>query len=217
MLLRPRRGRRVVSGAEQAGGLTGLAGPQAEEPALGEGRRVDGLRRIGQRGIDLEHLAVDRRVDIGGCLGGLDHHAGLARAHLAAGLGQVDIDQFAQRILGMEGDADGDGAVAVVAQPLVAGGVAEVCGVVHGGLLGGRGRVATAWRPPVREPPLSVCLRHSASAARAGRGQPVSFGEAAATAGAGARLLSRESKLRQSFCLRVFGAIHLRRHPRCRG
>ena len=178
---------RVGAGVEQRVDLRRIGRPHPEQPAVGVGRFVDRLRGLGERRIHCQHLAGHWRVDVGGRLGRLDDDAGFTLRELAADFGQFDVDQFAERVLGVKSDAHRRGAVGFEAKPLVRRGVAEIGGVVQG-----RAPKAAASRPVVdRKPPLSVCLRHSAPApART----PVSFGEActAVSRPAARSLLSRE-------------------------
>ena len=80
---------------------------------------VDQLRRGAQRLVRGDHLARHRAVDVGGRLHGLDDGGGAALGQRAADFRHFDEHQVAERTLRVIGDADGDGAVAFDAGPLV--------------------------------------------------------------------------------------------------
>ena len=54
----------VVIGAEQFVELVGIGQLHHEQPAVAVGILVDGFRLVGQRGVDLDHLAADRRIHV---------------------------------------------------------------------------------------------------------------------------------------------------------
>jgi hypothetical protein len=64
-------------------------------------------------------------VNLGGGFGGLDNGAISRPRDARADRGQLDIDEVAELVGGDSGDADGDGAVAVIGDPLVRLGVLE--------------------------------------------------------------------------------------------
>ena len=83
---------------------------------------------VDQLGLVLEllvaghHGAADRGVDLGDALGRLDLAERLARLHRGARLGQLDVDDVAERVLRVVGDADPDRADGCGARdPLVLG------------------------------------------------------------------------------------------------
>ena len=98
-------------------GLIGVAGRlQANNPALAVRIRVDFLGVVGEFRVDRDDLAVERRIDIGCRLHGLDHgHFALGVEFLPI-LGQFDIDQVAKRRLRVIGNADGHAAVVLALQ-----------------------------------------------------------------------------------------------------
>ena len=84
-------------------------------------------------GVARHDFAAHRAVDVGGRLDGLDDRAGLAGGDATAGLGRLDEHEVAERLLGVVGDADRDGAVGLEARPLVGLEEAQVGGnVAHG-------------------------------------------------------------------------------------
>src|SRR5215831_20159411 len=109
----------------------GVVGLHAEHPG-GERVGVDLLGRIAQRGVGGDHLARERRIDVGGGLHRLHHAHGLAGLHLAANRGRLHEHDVAELLLRVVGDADRHGAVALAAHPFVGLGVAQVGGKFHG-------------------------------------------------------------------------------------
>ena len=103
----------------QVGGQ--IAWLDLEEPGI-VGALVDDFRRVFERAIHLDYLAADRRQHI---LRRLDRlHGGrlLAGRDRFAHFRQVHVDDVAQCILGVVGDADDDD-VALDARPFVALGI----------------------------------------------------------------------------------------------
>src|SRR5665213_1069713 len=93
---------------------------------------VDLFRRFRNLVVDGSHRAGDRRVDIARGLHRLDDRAGLAGGQRAPELRQFDEHEIAQRRLRVVGDADGQRAVGLLANPFVARCVVQVGGNVHG-------------------------------------------------------------------------------------
>ena len=86
--------------------LARVAHLDLDEPAVLERRRVDEVRRVLERAVDLDDLARDRRVDVRRGLDRLDGPEGLALLDLVADLGQVDEDDVAERVRRVVRDAD---------------------------------------------------------------------------------------------------------------
>lgn len=70
------------------------------------GHLVDGAGLLLEAEVDLGDLAADGRVDVGGALDGLDGADGVALGDLRALLGELDVDDVAQGVGGVLGDAD---------------------------------------------------------------------------------------------------------------
>ena len=81
--------------------------------------------RIGQHAVDFRDLAADRRVDVGDRFHRFHRAEGLALFQMRADLRQIHVDDVAQFLLGVVGDADGAG-IALHEHPLVFLGVAEI-------------------------------------------------------------------------------------------
>src|SRR6185312_2830209 len=90
------------------------------------GVAVDQLRRVGDRAVDRDDLAVDRREQLGDALGRLDLAEDVARAHLPADLGQVDEHDVPELVLRVLGDAHPDERLLAGGDPLVFLGVAKL-------------------------------------------------------------------------------------------
>ena len=91
---------------------------QLEEPGLAAGVGIHQRGLGGERLVDLEHFARDRRVDVGGGLDRFDHGGGFRLLQAAADLGQFDEHDVAELRLRVIGDADG-GDIALDAEPFV--------------------------------------------------------------------------------------------------
>ena len=150
----------VTGGIQQAADGARIGEAQGEDPAVLIGALVDRLRRIGKCHVDVHHLTGQGGVDVGRRLHGLDHGKRLAGIHLPPDLGGLDIDDVAQGLLGMVGDADGGGAVAMDLHPLVGLGVTQVGrGCAHGVLpvwagAAGQSLFGVSWRGLVRAAPV---------------------------------------------------------------
>src|SRR5262249_21329581 len=95
---------------------------------------VDQRRVVFEVVVHLGHLAVDGRVDVTHRLRRLNLPARLTGRHPGARRGNGDVDDIAERLLGVVGDAHGsDGAAD--RDPLVLRGVAQFVGDGHGRLL----------------------------------------------------------------------------------
>ena len=89
--------RLVGSRVHQARARTGLVGQfHLHHPAAAEGIRIDLGRVVDQRVVDLDDLARNGRVNVRGCLDGLDDAVGLAGGDLRADLGELDVDDVAE-------------------------------------------------------------------------------------------------------------------------
>src|SRR5207249_3867688 len=95
------------------------------EPAVAVRVLVDLLRRVGERLVDLDDLARERRDDIGDRLHRLDLGVRLILADRLADLRRVEEHDLAELVLGVPGDAEG-GRVALDARPVVLGVVLEI-------------------------------------------------------------------------------------------
>src|SRR6059036_983254 len=109
--------------------LAGIRGLQEDHPPFAVGVLVDGLGLLRQLGVDLEHLAGDRREEIRDGLDRLDDAERLMRDDLRADLRQLDEDHVAQLLLREVRDPHAD-AVTLPLGPLVLARVLEVCGDV---------------------------------------------------------------------------------------
>ena len=96
---------------------TGAAGLHAKQPSGPIGILIEQFGLAGQRAIAGDDLAGHRTVDIGCRLDGFDHGAGLARAHGAADVRNLDEHQIAERALRVIGNADLDRAVLPAGAP----------------------------------------------------------------------------------------------------
>ena len=94
---------------------------QLEEPCLAGGIGIHHRRFRGERLVDFEHVARDRRVDVRCRLDGFDHGGSLGLFQAAADLGQFDENDVAELRLCVIGDTDG-GDIALDAEPFVVGG-----------------------------------------------------------------------------------------------
>jgi hypothetical protein len=112
---------------EQAAELTAVARLHFEQPALPVGIAVDQLGRRAQ-GLAVvgDDLARHRAVHVGRRLHGLDDCGGAALGQRTADFRHFDEHQIAERALRVIGDADGHGAVAFDAGPLVRVEILEV-------------------------------------------------------------------------------------------
>src|SRR5205814_7882459 len=178
---------RVGVAAEELGELSLVRDPELEEPALLVRRFVDALRRRAELAVRLDDLARERREHVRGGLGRLDHRAAPAALDFCAWFRQLDVDEIAELLGGERGDADGDGAVAVVGDPFMGVGVLQVLWQFHGSLLASVTRACGSSAPP-----LSVCLRNWRRCSAA-----CSFGEANVAFSPECPSLTR------SFCLSV--------------
>lgn len=70
------------------------------------GDLVDGAGLLLEAGVDLGDLAGDGGVDVGGALDGLDGADGIALGDGGALLGELDVDDVAQLLGGVLGNAD---------------------------------------------------------------------------------------------------------------
>ncbi len=106
---------------EQIGllGLELVAQLDLEEPTVLHRRRVDQRRRVLDRLVLLEHESGDRRVQLGGRLHRLEGAAVKATLDLVVGLGQLGVDDVAERLLGVVADAH-DAPTVLHLDPLVA-------------------------------------------------------------------------------------------------
>src|SRR5690606_6494492 len=119
-------GRRV----EQLVEIAGIARLDPDHPAAGVGRLVDELGLVVEPRVDLDDLAVERRVEIRHGLDRVDVAEALAALDRLADAGQRDGGDVTELLDRVGGDADGDGPVVVAAGPLVVFGVAEGVGQV---------------------------------------------------------------------------------------
>ncbi len=85
-------------------------GLDLEQPALAVRVGVHQLRGAVERLVDRDDLAAERRVDVADRLGRLQLADGVTARQVAADLGQRDVDDVAERVLRVVGDADPDGA-----------------------------------------------------------------------------------------------------------
>ena len=95
----------VLRGVEQRAGLAGLGELEHDHPAavrIG----VDRLRLVLQRGVDLDDFAGDRRVQLRDRLDRFDGAERLALLERGADLRQLDVDDVAELLLRVVGDAD---------------------------------------------------------------------------------------------------------------
>jgi hypothetical protein len=130
----------VAGCVEEGVHFGGVGGLQLEQPG-GVGVCVDGFGGVDGFLVGADDLAGDRGVDVGGSLDRFDHRDGLAGGDSTAGIRQLEEDHVAEGLLGVVGDADGQAAVGLDADPFVGGGVTQVAGDVHGSVL-----VIGGWR-----------------------------------------------------------------------
>ena len=98
------------------------------EPALAVGIVVDGLGRVDDLLVDLEHLAGERRDQVGDGLHRLDLAVRAVLRDVGAVVRRLVVDELAERVLREPRDAE-DRLVALDARPVVLGVVLEVVGV----------------------------------------------------------------------------------------
>src|SRR5688572_23952138 len=125
-----RGGRFVISrGVEQLRELCRVARPNAEHPRAVR-ILVHFFRRVGELGVRGDDFARHRCVDVRRGFHGFDDGALLALLHLAPRRRRLDEHHVAELLLRVIGDADRDGAVGLLAYPLVGGGVFQLtwCG-----------------------------------------------------------------------------------------
>src|SRR5258708_31352772 len=120
----------VGVGVEELIDVGGVGRLDAEDPG-GVRVLVHALRRATEIGVGADDLAVDRRIDIRGRLHRLDHGHGFAGRNLAADLRRLDEHDVAELFLRMVGDAHGERAVGLAAQPFVRDGVAKLLRGLH--------------------------------------------------------------------------------------
>src|SRR5581483_3629688 len=107
---------RLVGGfIHQPAELASVGDLHLEEPGLAGSVGID------KRGLGLEHLVRDRRIDVGGGLDRFDHRCGFGLLQVAADLGQLDKHDITELRLGIIGDPDGCD-IALDAEPFVIGG-----------------------------------------------------------------------------------------------
>src|SRR5476651_375628 len=139
----------VLRGVEERAGFARDGQFDHDHPAVMR-VLVDRLRLVLERRVDLEDLAGDRRVEFGDRLHRFDRAEGLPLLHLRPDLGQLDIDDVAELLLGVVGDADA-ALVGREVDPLVVLGVFEASRIRH------------RWSPPGPKGPgllLSLVKRH---------------------------------------------------------
>ena len=100
----------VGGSVEQAVDIGGVGWLELEQPG-GVGVLIDQLRRGRNGGIDFDHRAGDRRVDVGGGLDRFDHGGFLFGGERLADVWQFDENEVAEQFLRVVGDPDGDRAV----------------------------------------------------------------------------------------------------------
>lgn len=125
--------------AHQLLDFAGLAEVDFEHPAVVVHVLVQGLGRLDDGVVLLEHLAGERRVEVGNGFDRLHHAKRLASRDRLARIGQLAIHDVAEGVLGMPGDPQ-NGRVALDAAPFVLFGVFQVFGkmLIHGDVLYGR-------------------------------------------------------------------------------
>src|SRR5690606_35825991 len=99
--------------------LVGLLDLDHVQPTVAVGVLVDRLGLVGERRVDLDHRAADRGVHIRRRLHRFDHRTGRTGLDTVADVGKFHVDQVAEQLLGVVGNADGDLAVAFDAGPLM--------------------------------------------------------------------------------------------------
>src|SRR5262245_34346906 len=127
------QGRLVRRGVQQAVDRGRVGGHDLVEPAPAVRVAVDQFGGRVQGLVDRGHLAVDGRVEVADRLGRLQLTAGGTGGDRLADRRQGDVDDVAELVLGVVGDADPNGSVGLAgrADPLVLLGVLQVVGV-HG-------------------------------------------------------------------------------------
>src|SRR5579859_5856288 len=95
----------VLLGSEQIVHRGPILGTDFDHPASLIWIVVDALRLINQTAVDLDDFAGDRGVQIGRRLDRFDHAELLAGLDLVAHLGQLDVHDVAQLVLGKGRDA----------------------------------------------------------------------------------------------------------------
>src|SRR5437667_12663846 len=96
---------RVLTGVQERGSLARIGELQENHPARVR-ILVDGLRLVLEGGVDLEHLARHRGVELRHRLDRLDRAERLARLQLGADFRQLDIDHVPELLLRVIGDPD---------------------------------------------------------------------------------------------------------------
>src|SRR5690554_3007210 len=115
---------------------TGIIHADLDDPAVLVGGLIDGFGSVFQLFVHRDDFTGHRGVEVGGGLDRLDDTKLFTLGQGAAQLGKFNEHYVAKRFLSMIGDADDDGAVAVVEDPFVAVVVAQVGrNRAHGGFL----------------------------------------------------------------------------------
>src|SRR5690554_1894643 len=111
--------RAVLVGVHQVVEFLEIVSPNANHPALVERALIDGLRGVFELLVHHQNLAADRGIQVRRRLDALEHAELLAALDRVALVGQLNVDDIAQQVLGVPGNADGDAAVFLFAGPLV--------------------------------------------------------------------------------------------------
>src|SRR5262247_117252 len=153
----------------QPGVLARPARLQPEEPPGAHRVLVHLAGRVDERSVDFGDRAVERELDVGGRLDRLDDDRVRTLRELAADLGQLDVDEVAELLLCVAGDADHHRAVVLEPQPLVGFGELEL---THRDLQAGSRR-----RGPARREcsPGTPAVLRTAHELRAGEGSYTLF------------------------------------------
>jgi len=106
--------------APAAPGLPRVSDPDLHHPAVAVGILVDELGVVGEPLVDFDELSRERRVDVRHRLDRLDLGVGLILGELRADRGSIEVDDVAERVLRVPGDAEGRD-IALDPRPVVLG------------------------------------------------------------------------------------------------
>src|SRR5919204_5469694 len=113
---------------EQPVGLRRVREADPDEPAFAVGILVHGLGRFDDLLVDLDHLARERRNQVGDGLDRLDLAVGRILRDRRPRFGWLEMDEFAERVLREPGDPERR-LVAVDPRPVVLGVVLQLVGI----------------------------------------------------------------------------------------
>src|SRR5262249_13213057 len=137
------------------------------DPAVAVAILVEELGVLDQRLVGLDHLARDRRVELGDSLHGVDRAELVAALEPRADGGELHLGDLAELLLCVGGDSDAD-PLALEARPLVFLRVEQIVGYV----VVGHGCLAAWWLQAAPRRPARGPRTNGVSTMRAGAARP---------------------------------------------